>query len=153
MAIVLDRTFEVDAAPEAAWDFLTDPDRVFPCIPTGRVVERLDERTFLGKLGFTLGPFGAEFRGEMELDRVEPDRRRVRLTGEAEDTRRDVRATLEMTSSVSEGDGGGARVEVIQRIGLAGSLAGMAEGGLARNTADMLFGRFVACVRGKLDGR
>lgn len=153
MAIVLDRTFEVDAEPEAAWEFLTDPGRVFPCIPSGRVVERLDDRTFLGKLGFTLGPFGAEFRGEMELDRLEPDRLRVRMTGEAEDTRRDARAKLEMTSSLSERDDGGTRVEITQRIGLGGSLEGMAGGGLARNTADMLFGRFVACVRKKLGGR
>ena len=153
MAIVLDRTFDVDAGPEAAWGFFTDPERVFPCIPSGRVVERLDERTFQGKLGFTLGPFGAEFRGKIEFDRLEPDRHLVRMTGEAEDTRRDARATLEMTSSLSTGEDGGTRVEVVQRIGLAGSLAGMAEGGLARNTADMLFGRFVACVRKKLGGR
>lgn len=153
MAIVLDRTFEVDADPETAWDFLTDPDRVFPCIPSARVVEKLDDRTFLGKIGFSLGPFGAEFRGRIEFDRLEPDEHRVHMTGEAEDTRRDARATLEMTSRLAGLSDGGTRVEVSQRIGLAGSLAGMAEGGLARNTADMLFGRFVRCVQGKLGGR
>lgn len=152
MAIALDRTFEVDADPQTAWDFLTDPDQVFPCIPSGRVVERLDDRTFLGRLGFSLGPFGAEFRGRIEFDRLEPDEHRIHMHGEAEDTRRDARATLEMTSRLTSLAEGGTRVEITQRVDLSGSLAGMAGGALARNTADMLFGRFVRCVRGKLGG-
>lgn len=150
MAIVLDRTFDVDADPETTWDFLTDPDRVFPCIPSARVVEKLDDRAFVGKIGFSLGPFGAEFRGRIEYEGLEPDRHRIHLTGEAEDTRRDARATLDMTSRLESRADGGTRVEVSQRVGLSGSLGGMADGALARNTADMLFGRFVRCVRQKL---
>lgn len=153
MAIVLDRTFEVDAELDTAWAFLTDPDRVFPCIPSAQVVEKLDDRTFLGKIGFRLGPFGAEFRGKIEFDRLEPDDHRVHMTGQAEDTRRDARADLEMTSRLNGLPDGGTRVEVSQRVDLSGSLAGMADGALARNTADMLFGRFTRCVQEELGGR
>ena len=150
MAIVLDRTFDVDADLETTWDFLTDPDRVFPCIPSAKVVEKLDDRTFVGKIGFSLGPFGAEFRGKIEFERLEPDEHRVHMTGEAEDTRRDARATLDMTSRLAGRAEGGTRVDVSQRVALSGSLAGMAGGALARNTADMIFGRFVRCVQEKL---
>lgn len=150
MAIVLERTFDVDADPETTWDFLTDPDCFFPCIPSATVVRKIDDRTFEGKIGFRLGPFGAEFRGKLEFETIEPDAHRVRMSGEAEDTRRDARATLEMRSRLRRRPEGGTRVEVAQTVELGGSLTRLAGGSLAQNTADMIFGRFVRCVQGKL---
>lgn len=152
MAIVLDQSFTVSSGPEEAWSFFTDPARLFPCIPSGRLVRRLDDRTFEGELGFRLGPFGAKFRGEMEFDELERDERRIRLSGDAEDTRRDARARLVMESRLA-GDGtGSTRVDVHQEIELSGSLAHLTESALARNMADMLFGRFVSCVQDELGG-
>lgn len=147
MAIDLERSFEVEAPLEEAWSFLADPERVVPCLPSARILERVDDRTFEGEIGFTLGPFGAKFRGEIELRTIEPDDHRVLLTGDAEDTRRDARARLVMESRLSRRDGGGTRIDVEQSVTLSGSLA---ENMLTRNVADMLFGRFVSCVRSAL---
>lgn len=152
MAIALDRTFEVDADPETTWSFLTDPDRVFPCIPSAKVVRKLDDRTFEGEIGFSLGPFGATFRGKIEYEEIEPDDHRIRMSGDAEDVRRDARASMVMTSRLSPASEGGTRVELSQTVELSGSLAGMADGALAENMADMLFGRFVRCVQSSLGG-
>lgn len=150
MAIALDETFTVAAGPEEAWRFFTDPGQVFPCIPSARLVRRVDERTFEGELGFRLGPFGAKFRGTMEYDELEHEERHIRLSGDAEDTRRDAKARLVMDSRLTDA-GGGTRVHVRQEITLSGSLAHLAESAIARNMADMLFGRFVSCVRDQLD--
>ena len=150
MAIVLDRSFTVKAGLDEAWRFMTDPERVFPCIPSGRVVRRLDDRSFEGELGFTLGPFGAKFRGEIEYDELAREDRRIHLSGDAEDTRRDARARLEMESRLSEVPDGGTRVDVHQSVALSGSLSHLDESALARNAAEMLFGRFVSCVEGEL---
>lgn len=147
MPIDLERSFEVDAPVEQVWDFLVDPERVVPCLPSARVLERVDERTFEGEIGFSLGPFGAKLRGEIEFETIEPDRHRVVLTGRAEDTRRDARARMVMESHLSPVDGGGTLVEVVQSVTLSGSLS---ENMLTRNVADMLFGRFVSCVQSSL---
>jgi carbon monoxide dehydrogenase subunit G len=144
MAIDLQRSFEVEAPLEEVWSFLVDPERVVPCLPSARILEQVDERTFEGEIGFTLGPFGATFRGEIEFSAIEPDDHRVLLTGDAEDTRRDARARLVMESRLSRREDGGTRVEVEQSVRLSGSLA---ENMLTRNVADMLFGRFVANVQ------
>lgn len=152
MAIVLDESFTVRSGPEEAWDFFTDPARVFPCIPSARLVRRVDERVFEGELGFRLGPFGAKFRGRMEFDELARDERRIRLSGDAEDTRRDARARLVMDSRLTDGGEGTTRVDVHQEVTLSGSLSHLAESALARNMADMLFGRFVNCVQDELDG-
>lgn len=152
MAIVLDENFTVRSGPEEAWSFFTDPARVFPCIPSARLVRRVDDRVFEGELGFRLGPFGAKFRGEMEYDELEREKRHIRLSGDAEDTRRDARARLVMDSRLADGDGGTTEVDVRQEIILSGSLSHLAESALARNMADMLFGRFVSCVQDELGG-
>lgn len=151
MSIVLDESFTVNAGFEEVWRFLTDAGRVFPCIPSARLVRRLDERTFEGELGYRLGPFGAKFRGEMEYDELAREERRIRLSGDAEDTRRDARARLVMESRLADGAEGPTRIDVRQEITLSGSIAHLAESALARNVADMLFGRFVRCVRDELD--
>lgn len=152
MAIALDETFTVRSGPEEAWSFFTDPARVFPCIPSARLVREVDDRTFEGELGFRLGPFGAKFRGEMEYDELEREERRIRLSGDAEDTRRDARARLVMDSRLAAGGGGTTQVSVHLEITLSGSLSHLAESALARNMADMLFGRFVNCVQDELGG-
>jgi carbon monoxide dehydrogenase subunit G len=152
VAIDLDRVFEVESGVEDTWSFFTDPVEMFPCIPSAKVRKRLDERTFEGELGYRLGPFGATFRGEMEYDELEREERLVRLTGEAEDTRRDARAHLVLESRLTSLDGAGTRVAARQLVDLSGSLAHLAESAMARNMADMLFGRFVGCVQKKLAG-
>lgn len=152
MAIVLDESFTVRSRPDEAWTFFTDPSRVFPCIPSARLVRRKDDRTFEGELGFRLGPFGAKFRGEMEFDELEREERHIRLSGDAEDTRRDARARLVMDSRLADGGEGTTLVDVRQEITLSGSLSHLAESALAHNMADMLFGRFVSCVQDELGG-
>ena len=147
MPIDLQRSFEVEAPVEEVWSFLVDPERVVRCLPSARILERVDDRTFEGEIGFTLGPFGAKFRGEIEFETIEPDDHRVLLTGDAEDTRRDARARLVMESRLSRRDGGGTRIDVEQSVTLSGSLS---ENLLTRNVADMLFGRFVSCVQSSL---
>lgn len=149
MPIALDESFTVPVGPDEAWNFFTDPGRVFPCIPSARLVRRMDDRTFEGELGFRLGPFGAKFRGEMEYDELEREHRHIRLSGDAKDSRRDARARLLMDSRLAA-TAGGTLVEVHQEITLSGSLAHLAESAIARNVAEMLFGRFVSCVRDEL---
>lgn len=152
MPIVLNESFTVSAGPEKAWSFFTDPGQVFPCIPSARLVRQVDDRTFEGELGFRLGPFGAKFRGRMEYDELARDDRRIRLSGDAEDTRRDARARLVMESRLTADDDGGTRVEVDQQVTLSGSLDHLDESALARNMAEMLFGRFVSNVQKALAG-
>lgn len=152
MAIVLDESFAVDAGADEAWRFFTDPERVFPCIPSARLVRRIDDRTFEGELGFRLGPFGAKFRGQMEYDELAREQRHIRLSGDAEDSRRGAKATLVLESRLEDGGEGTTLVDVHQEVTLSGSLSHLADSALARNMADMLFGRFVRCVRDELGG-
>lgn len=152
MPIELDDSLTVKTAVEDVWSFLTDPERVFPCIPSARLVRRLDERRFEGSLGYRLGPFGAKFRGEMQYDELARDERRIRLSGDAEDSRRDARARLLLESRLADAGAGLTRVDFHQEVTLSGSLSHLAESALARNMADMLFGRFVRCVRDELEG-
>lgn len=151
MTIVLDDTIEVETRPEEAWSFLTDPARVFPCIPSARLVRRLDERSFEGELGYRLGPFGAKFRGKMEFEELAREERRIRLSGDAEDSRRNARARLLLESRLDELGPRRTRVDLRQEVTLSGSLSHLDESALARNVADMLFGRFVRCVRTNLE--
>lgn len=150
MGILLQESFEVDASPERAWDFLTDPARVVPCIPSAELVRRSDDRRFDADVGFGVGPFGARFLVRFRFEELDPEALSVRLVGESDSDGTGVDGRMEMESRLEPTAAGATRVTVEQRVTLGGHMAALAESALARNMADMLFGRFVRCVRERL---
>ena len=152
MSIRLQESFEVEASADRAWAFLTDPARVVPCIPSAELVRQEDERRFEADIGFGVGPFGPRFLVAFRFEELDPEARSVHMVGVADGERTGVAGRMEMDSRLEPTPGGTTRVTVEQRVTFEGSLSAMAESALARNMADMLFGRFVRCLQRRLAG-
>lgn len=150
MAIRLRESFEVEASADRAWDFLTDPVRVVPCIPSAELVRQQDERRFEADIGFGVGPFGARFLVAFRFEELDPERRSARMVGVADGDGTGVGGRMEMESRLEATPEGTTRVTVEQSVTMDGTLAAVAESALARNMAEMLFGRFVRCVQESL---
>lgn len=150
MAIHVERDFEVEQPPERVWEFLTTPEQVVECLPNARLLEEIDERTFRGEIGMSLGPIGVSFRGKIHFDTLDAENLEVAMSGDAEETKKAGGARLEMRSRLTPLDGGGTRVEVKQSISLSGKIASFARGGIVQSVADLMFGRFADCMRKKL---
>jgi carbon monoxide dehydrogenase subunit G len=137
------------AAPRAAvWDFVSDPQKMGSCGPGVETVETIDENKFLARAKVKVGPIAAKFTVDAEfIERVEPDRARVRARGKAPGSAVD--GTAEM--KLRDGDQPNTTImdwsADVQISGMMASLgARMIEG-----TANKLIGETFTCVKSKLE--
>lgn len=150
MVIEIEKTFEVPQSVAEVWAFLTDPECIVECLPGARLVGRIDERTVEGEIGMKLGPIGTLFKGVIHFDELDATRHHVVMTGEGKDDRGTGSVRMTMTSNLTERDAGGTHVWVSQSVSLTGKLASFGRGGVIQAVADVVFGRFTACVQAKL---
>ena len=71
---LFEEEFTVDAAPEAVWDFLLDPERVAPCLPGCESVEIENATTYKVRLTVKVGFLSTTQNLKVEL--VESERPR-----------------------------------------------------------------------------
>lgn len=149
MAIELQETFEVEADVDRVWAFLTDPSRVVPCLPSAELVRR-NGRSFDAEIGFGFGPFGARILARFRFEELDPEDRSVLMVGRATSDTPEAVARMLTRSRLEPAGPGATRVRMRQTVHLDGSLSALSDSAIARNVADMLFGRFVRCVRESL---
>ena len=140
---------EIAAPRDQAWDFVSDPLKMGGCGPGVETVEAIDENRFTAKAKVGIGPISAKFNVDAEfLERVAPDRARVRVRGKAPGSAVD--GTAEM--SLRDGDADGATVmdwtADMQFSGMMASLGAR----LIDSTANKLIGQTFTCVKSKLEG-
>jgi len=150
MAITVEKQFEVKQPPEIVWDFLVTPERVVQCLPGGRLVRAVDDRTYEGEVGMRLGPIAVTFRGTIHFETLDRENFEVEMSGEGRDARGAGSVRMQMRSVLTALEDGGTRIAVTQTIHLAGKLASFGRGGIIQNVADFMFGRFTSCVTAKL---
>lgn len=150
MAVEIEKEFEVPQPIDEVWAFLTSPERVAECLPGGKLLEEIDDRTFRGEMGLKLGPIGATFEGRIHFDRLDEENHEVEMSGEGKDRGGTGSARMRMTSRLEALDGGGTRVSARQKVSLSGKLASFGRSGVVQGVADFMFGRFTDCVEKKL---
>lgn len=152
MALEVQKEFEVPEPPEEVWAFLTSPERVAECLPGGKLLEQVDDRTFRGEMGVKVGPVGATFEGEIRFDRLDEEAFEVEMSGKGEDREGAGSARMSMKSKLVRLEDGGTRVSVSQSVSLSGELASFGRSGVVQSVADFMFGRFADCIERKLVG-
>lgn len=150
MAVEIEKEFEVPQPIDEVWAFLTSPERVAECLPGGKLLEEIDERTFRGEMGLKLGPIGATFEGKIRFDRLDEENHEVEMSGEGKDRGGTGSARMNMTSRLESLEDGGTRVSARQKVSLSGKLASFGRSGVVQGVADFMFGRFTDCVEKKL---
>jgi carbon monoxide dehydrogenase subunit G len=149
MAITVDESFEVDAAPDEVWAYLLDPARVVRCLPGAELVEVVDAQTFVGRVKIKVGPVTASFRGRARFEEMDATARRVRMSGKGQDTGGAGSATMNMTSEVTPLPSGGSRVRVSAEVDVVGKLMQFGRG-MMEEVSKQIFAQFAACVRAAL---
>lgn len=153
MGIRLQDAFEVDVDPERAWEVLADPARVVGCIPSADVAGVVDDGWLEAEVGFGMGPFGASVPARFRLEAADRTEGTVRIVGEVPGDGSGAEARLVMETALDPGTDGTARVRIRHEVELGGRLATLGESAIARNMADMLFGRFVRSLREAISSR
>lgn len=145
----LENSFQVDAAPEKAWELLMDVPRIVPCMPGATLDEVVDESHWKATMQVKLGPIGLTFATDVERTDADEAARRVTLGAQARETRNRGRASATIESSLAPADGGGTRVDIVTDLTLSGMVAQYGRG-MIEDISSQMVGSFAQCLQAQL---
>jgi carbon monoxide dehydrogenase subunit G len=148
----LEEFFEVDAPVHEVWKALIDVQRVAPCLPGAEITDAGEDGTYEGNFQVKLGPTTASYRGTLKLQSIDEAARVATMDASGRDKRGQGGAKATMVSTVTQAEGGGARVHVDTDFTITGRLARFGRGGMIQDISKRLLGEFAACLQEELDG-
>jgi len=148
MAVKIEKTFRVDEPIEKVWAFLKDPKKVGTCVPGAQITEQVDERTYKGAIKVKVGPSVTDYKGEVQIVRLDEAAHEIEILGKGQDVRGKGSASMKMTGKLQTVDGG---TEVINssELNVVGILAQMGAR-VITEVSNIMFEQFVNNFRKQL---
>jgi uncharacterized protein len=146
----LEQSFEVRAPVERVWETLVDIERVAPCLPGAEITEAGEDGTYRGTFSVRLGPTTAAYRGELNMEELDEDGRRVVMRASGQDKRGQGSAKATIVSTMrAEGDV--TTVDVETDFTITGRLARFGRGGMIQDISNRLLREFADCLQAKIE--
>lgn len=123
MAVKVENTFQVRESPERVWELLSDPRKVVSCVPGAQLTESIDDRTFQGSISVKVGPTVTDYKGQVHIERLDPEAHEIEMLGKGQDVRGKGSASMKMTGRVRALADGGSEVSAVSEINIVGLLA------------------------------
>lgn len=147
--MILEGKIDIGVPAIKAWDFLMDIDRFASCMPGLEQVTQIDERTFDGVVGATVGPISGKFTFRSTiLDSTPPSEMVVQTDGTDSVTRSAVSAklTVKLTEVIEKRTelGYHAAIEITGRLAILGDM-------VLRATSVLVLEEFARRLRTKLE--
>lgn len=144
----IEKRFTVAAAPDRIWAFITDPEKIAPCIPGCKEVELLEPGRYRAVIAVQVGPIKASFAGIAEMrEERPPDYAEYAIQAEEGGNASRISAVSKLTITQLAGDdcevGCLAEVNINGRLGKFGA-------GVMQKIADSLGDKFAAAMRAAL---
>lgn len=149
MAMQIEKTFQVKAPVEQVWSLLSDPRRVATCVPGAKVTEQVDEKTYKGTISVKVGPSATDYKGELEIVRIDPERHELELVGKGQDVRGRGSASMKLTSKLRSLEDGGTDITSVAEINVVGILAQMGSRVISE-VSNIMFAQFTKNFQAQL---
>jgi carbon monoxide dehydrogenase subunit G len=149
--VKLDQSFEVNAPLQAVWEALVDVERVAPCLPGAEITEGGDDGQYKGTFTVKLGPTTAAYRGTLKMESADQASHTAVMRANGTDKRGQGGAKAQITSVVSEAEGGATRVDVSTDFTITGRLARFGRGGMIQDVSNRLLREFAECLQRNLE--
>ena len=133
--------FEVSVGVDRAWDVLTNPELIAPCLPGARLDE-VEGDEFRGAVKVRVGPISAEYRGKATMVELNRDDLRIVIRAEGRDTRGAGNAAADITALMEAASENSTKVEVTIDLKISGKVAQFGRGVLGDVSAKLM-GKFV----------
>ncbi|MDE0653351.1 MAG: SRPBCC family protein [bacterium] len=133
--------FEVSVGVDRAWEVLTNPELIAPCLPGARLDE-VDGDEFRGAVKVKVGPISAEYRGKATMVEMNRDELRIVIRAEGRDTRGAGNAAADITALMEAATDASTKVEVTTDLKISGKVAQFGRGVLGDVSAKLM-GQFV----------
>jgi uncharacterized protein len=132
-----ENTFTVMSPIGDVWDTLLDVERVTPCVPGAKVLERTGEDQYVVAMRVKVGPISMEYKGNVEIVSKDPVAHRAVLHASGKELRGQGAAEADAEMLLSED--GDATVAVIKTdVKLSGRAASMGQGVIADVSKKMI---------------
>ena len=141
MAVRIDKTFQVKEPVDKVWRFLTDPRKVVTCVPGAQITEAIDERRFKGSISVKVGPSVTDYKGEVQIERLDEDTHEIELFGKGQDLRGKGSASMRMTGKLRALPDGATEVTANSEVNVVGMLAQFGAR-MINDVSDVIFGEF-----------
>ena len=133
--------FEVSVGVDRAWEVLTNPELIAPCLPGARLDE-VEGDEFRGAVKVKVGPISSEYRGKATMVELNREELRIVIRAEGRDTRGAGNAAADITAQMEAVSEDTTRVEVITDLKISGKVAQFGRGVLGDVSAKLM-GQFV----------
>jgi uncharacterized protein len=149
MAIEIEKAFQVKEPIEQVWNLLRDPRRVATCVPGAKITEQVDEKTYKGTISVKVGPSATDYKGELEIVRLDPANHEMEILGKGQDVRGRGSASMKMTSKLHSLEDGGTEVTSVAEVNVVGILAQMGSRVISE-VSNIMFGQFTKNFQAQL---
>ncbi len=123
MKVQLDKTFPLSSPPEIAWEFLQNVEAVAGCMPGAKLTERIEEGRHKGTVTVKLGPATMSFRGEVEVQDIDPATQTLRLIGKGTDSTGSSGVSMNLLARIDAADGGLSELVGSSEVSMSGKAA------------------------------
>ena len=152
MALQIEKSFVVNAAPSAVWGFLTDPRRVARCLPGAAITEQVDDRTYAGTITVKVGPVSASYKGKLHFERLDAAAGSAEIVASGQEVRGKGGADMRLTSHLAERSPGETEVTATSQVNVTGILAQLGRG-MIQDVSDQMFRQFTEAMRAELEAQ
>jgi uncharacterized protein len=149
MAMQIEKTFQVKEPIEQVWALLSDPRRVATCVPGAKITEQVDEKTYKGAISVKVGPSATDYKGELEIVRLDPEKHELEILGKGQDVRGRGSASMKMTGKLRSLEDGGTEVTSVSEVNVVGILAQMGSRVISE-VSNIMFGQFIKNFQAQL---
>lgn len=144
--MLLQNTLKLPLAPDNLVPLLEDLERIAPCLPGASIQERVDERTYKGRVTVKVGPVTVKYDGVMTVLEVNREARTLVMRGEGRDPQGAGTASAQITMVVSDDGAGGSLGTIESDVAITGRVAQFGRG-LMQDVADRLLSQFASCLQ------
>ena len=145
----IEKIFQVKESVEKVWSFLSDPRKVAGCVPGAQITEQVDDKTFKGAISVKVGPSVTDYRGEVQIVRLDPQNHEIEILGKGQDVRGRGSASMRMTGRLRALTDGGTEVTGISELTVVGILAQMGSRVIGE-VSNIMFGEFTKNFQAQL---
>ncbi len=145
----LNNEFRVAVPAAKTWEFLTDVERVAPCLP-GATLVSVDGDEFTGTVKVKVGPITVSYKGEAAFAEKDAAAQRMVLKANGKETRGNGNVAAVITAQLKD-DGDATSVLINTDLTISGKAAQFGRGVLA-DVAGHLIGQFANSLESELLG-
>lgn len=145
----LNNEFRVAVPAAKTWEFLTDVERVAPCLP-GATLLSVDGDEFTGAVKVKVGPITVSYKGEAAFQEKDATAQRMVLRANGKETRGNGNAAAVVTAQLKD-EGDATSVVITTDLTISGKAAQFGRGVLA-DVAGNLIGQFAKALEADLLG-